>query len=234
MKKKTKITLAILGIVLILAVILGILFFREFYPSVPALGDATSGAIRVACVGDSITQGVGVEDAEHNAYPAQLQALLGDGYQVLNYGLSGRSLQSDAMLSYTKERFFTISQEAQPDIVLIMLGTNDTLPINWNADKYEHDLEAFVKIYQNLDSAPTVYLMRCPPIYSTNIAHDPAVLSGSVLPIIERVAAKTGVQTIDIFGALSNHAEMFPDGLHPNAEGAAVIAETVYGHLREH
>jgi lysophospholipase L1-like esterase len=132
-------------------------------------------------------------------------------------------------MSYTKEKFYTVSQESQPQIVLIMLGTNDTVPLNWNAERYERDLEAFVDTYKGLESAPAVYLLKSPPIYNQNISHNPSVLENEVLPIIERVAEKTGVGTVDVFAALSGKGDLFPDGLHPNAEGAAIIAETVYG-----
>jgi lysophospholipase L1-like esterase len=190
------------------------------------------GAIRVACIGDSITEGYGIEN-RHNSYPHQLQMLLGDEYQVLNYGLSGRTLQKDGDLPYTEEIFYTISQDAKPDIVLIMLGTNDARPSNWNASRYEEELEEFVKEYQELDSAPIVYLMTCPPIFRMGLSQTHEILVDEVIPIIERVAEKRGVLTIDIFLALENHEEFFWDGVHPNANGSKIIAETVYSALRK-
>ena len=185
--------------------------------------------IRVACIGDSITEGYGI--GRPKSYPAQLQMLLGDEYQVLNYGLSGRTLQRSGDLPYTEERLYTISMGAQPDIVLIMLGTNDTHPDNWNASRYEEELEEFVRGYQELGSTPTVYLMTPPPIYRMDLSQSHEILVAEVIPIIERVAEKTGVQTIDVFSALTNHGEFFPDGVHPNANGSKIIAETVYSAL---
>jgi len=186
------------------------------------------GVIRVACIGDSITEGYGIEDRGHNSYPQQLQMLLGDEYQVLNYGLSGRTLQKGGDWPYTKESLYAISQDAKSHIVLIMLGTNDAHPNNWNASSYEKELEEFARGYQDLDSAPVVYVMKCPPICRTELSHMNTILVYEVIPIIERVAEKRGVQTIDIFSALENHEEFFSDGVHPNAFGAKIIAETVY------
>lgn len=50
-------------------------------------------AIRVACVGDSITYGAKIEDNFLNSYPAQLQLFLGSDYLVGNFGASGYTLQ---------------------------------------------------------------------------------------------------------------------------------------------
>lgn len=229
MSRTKKIAIIILGVVCVTAIALGTAFYMVMYPSAPTLID---GPLHVACVGDSITYGAGIKGRTDNSYPAQLQKLLGESYQVLNYGLSGRSLQTDVIMSYSKEKFYEISQESEPAIVIIMLGTNDTVPLNWDASRYERDLEEFVNTYKSLGSAPTVYLMKCPPIYNEMVpgkqsSHNPSVLENEVLPIIERVAKKTGVETIDVFTALSNRENLFPDGLHPNAEGAGIIAETV-------
>ena len=210
------------------ACIIGSKLYFAMYPQAPVLKD---GKIRVACIGDSITQGTGVKKAKNNSYPAQLQKLLGDDYQVLNYGLNGRSVQKGVMMSYTNERFYKISQEIQPNIVVIMLGTNDTMKRNWNAVNYEKDLEAFVQVYQNLESLPVVYLMKPPPIYRSWFGHQASVMENEVILIVQRVAEKLNIQTIDIFTALTNHAELFPDGLHPNKDGATVIAKTVYDAL---
>jgi len=191
------------------------------------------GVIRVACIGDSITEGVGIQGDRHDSYPEQLQVLLGDEYQTLNYGLWGRSLQKGSFWPYTEEKFYKISMEARPDIVLIMLGTNDTISGYWNASNYEKELEEFVRGYQDLGSAPVVYLMIPPPIFDeTRWAHNNTVIVNELLPIIEKVAEKTGVQTIDVFSALEDHEEFFPDGVHPNANGSKIIAETVYGVIK--
>jgi lysophospholipase L1-like esterase len=218
-----------------LAVVFGVVFtFDSFLNS----GDDSSSptlqenVIRVACIGDSITAGYGIENRGHNSYPAQLQILLEDEYQVLNYGLIGRTLQKGGDLPYTIERLYTISLDAEPHIVLIMLGTNDAHPNNWNASSYEKELEGFVKIYQDLDSAPVVYLMRPPPIYRTQLSHMNVILTHEVLPIIERVAEKRRVQMIDIFSVFDNHEEFFSDGVHPNAFGAKIIAEAVYDAIK--
>lgn len=48
--------------------------------------------IKVACIGDSVTYRYGLESRETDNYPAQLQQMLGDQYEVENFGKSGATL----------------------------------------------------------------------------------------------------------------------------------------------
>lgn len=93
------------------------------YPEVLTVG---SGAVKVATVGDSLTYGYGLENREKDAYPCILAEKLGHHYQVSNYGLSGRSLQSTADFPYFKEKNAQLSLESEADIVIIMIGSNDS------------------------------------------------------------------------------------------------------------
>src|SRR5947208_169754 len=87
-------------------------------------------AVKVACVGDSITAGAGVKDAK-NKYPAQLGELLGTGYDVKNFGNSGSTMLDDGDKPYKKQKSFTDAVAFAADIVVIKLGTNDSKPQNW-------------------------------------------------------------------------------------------------------
>ncbi|MCH1974573.1 GDSL-type esterase/lipase family protein [Muricomes sp. OA1] len=191
--------------------------------------------IRVACIGDSITYGAGVlSTREIDSYPAILQKLLGDSYQVLNYGLSGRTLLDGGNKPYKQEDFYEETQEAEPDIVLIMLGTNDSKPNNWDAAAYEKELGEFVDLYQNIPSQPEVYLMTCCDAFATDgkkevaFGVDKMVIGNEVNAIIQRVGENCEVPVIDIYGVTKDHPEYFADGVHPNARGNQIIAETVY------
>ena len=94
--------------------------------------------IRVACVGDSITQGAGADPGK--SYPSQLQSILGDKWQVKNFGVSGRTLLKKGDAPYWNEEAFKDAQDFKPDAVIIMLGTNDTKPPNWvHIDKFYSD-----------------------------------------------------------------------------------------------
>ncbi|MDR0906161.1 MAG: GDSL-type esterase/lipase family protein [Oscillospiraceae bacterium] len=192
------------------------------------------GVLKVACVGDSITEGLMIANPAVDSYPAQLQVLLGDGYEVKNFGVSGRTLQSSLPSTvaafvagpYKNEAAYTNSLEFLPDIVLIMLGTNDAFWA-WDTEKYEAELEEFVNIYRDLDSAPEVWLMTCPPSYMAGFDYASTIITNDVVPAINRVAEKIGAPVIDVYAALDGHSDLYVDGLHPGAAGAAIIAETV-------
>lgn len=184
--------------------------------------------VRVACVGDSITFGAGVEERERNNYPKKLGELLGDGYDVRNYGNSGATLLKDGDKPYWKLGEFEAATKFQPNIVVIKLGTNDTKPQNWkHADQFAADLKAMVEHFQKLDSKPQVYICKPVPVYETKWGINEKDLTTGVIPKATDVAKETGAGVIDLYTALSGHPEMFPDKIHPNAAGAALIAKTV-------
>ena len=56
------------------------------------VGICQTNPIKVACIGDSVTYGSGIEDRDNNSYPAQLQKMLGDEYVVGNFGKPGATL----------------------------------------------------------------------------------------------------------------------------------------------
>ncbi|MBQ8450967.1 MAG: hypothetical protein IJY64_08680, partial [Bacteroidaceae bacterium] len=50
--------------------------------------------IKVACVGNSVTFGYGHKNPAETSYPTRLQQMLGEGYEVRNFGHSGATLLS--------------------------------------------------------------------------------------------------------------------------------------------
>jgi len=187
--------------------------------------------IKVACVGDSITQNSGWSD--------KLGAKLGAGYTSTNYGLSGTTLLKNGDHTYWTSQQFKDSHAANPDIVVIMLGTNDSKPFNWNAHKGEFvgDYEALIDTYASLPSHPKIYLNLCPPAGTNGYQIVGSVIENEVNPDIKQVAAAKGLPTIDVFDAFGGHnldQSLYgspSDLVHPNAKGAQVIADTVYAAL---
>ena len=86
--------------------------------------------IKVACVGNSITEGFTLAHPETESYPAVLQRLLGDGYEVGNFGVTAHALMLDSDLPYQKTTRFKEALDFLPDIATVKLGTNDSKP--WN------------------------------------------------------------------------------------------------------
>ena len=189
---------------------------------------AAAGTVRVACVGDSITFGAGIRDRAKNSYPAVLGRLLGDGYDVRNFGVSGATLLKKGDKPYWKLKAFQQASDFQPNVVIIKLGTNDSKPQNWRhkAD-FDGDLRSLADHFTALPSKPTVWLCLPVPVYQTRWGINEKTVKGEISPIIEKVAAEKKLPTIDLHTALSGKPELFPDKIHPNAEGAALMAKAV-------
>ena len=195
--------------------------------------------IRIACVGDSLTYGSGVlKTRDTDAYPAQLQIKLGTDHLVSNFGVRNATASASGDLPYAESEEYQQSLKSKPDIVVLMLGTNDTKTYNWNASDYEAGLKELVESYQQLDTKPTVYLMRSPYCYSldgSDVAEydiQPAVVADELGGIVEKVAAETGVEMIDLYGVTEGQDELYTDGIHFKAEGYKLIAEEVYSYLK--
>ncbi|WP_372798731.1 GDSL-type esterase/lipase family protein [Pontiella sp.] len=189
--------------------------------------------VRVACVGDSITFGHGIKNREKNSYPAQLALLLGDGYRVENFGVSGATLLKNGNKPYWKTKRFKPAHDFKPDVVIIKLGTNDSKPQNWQyKEAYISDYVALVKEFQALPGHPEVRICYPVPAYPGRWGISDEVVANEIIPMIDQVALQTGAEIIDCYTALSDRPDLFPDTVHPNAEGARLIAEAVAGALR--
>lgn len=187
--------------------------------------------IKVACVGDSITEGWASTNTETQSYPVQLQKLLGDEYEVKNFSKGGRTAMKVAggYWPIWNEGFFTQSKTYNPDVVILMLGTNDVMTDNWNdGETYYPDLKALVETYQGLSSQPTVYLAT--PSTAFDSEH-PDKLQNKAVPIVKQVAEETGAVLVDINALTANNGQYYPDGIHPNDEGYARLALMFYEHV---
>ncbi len=188
--------------------------------------------VRVACVGDSITFGAGVEGRETNSYPAQLQKLLGSRFDVKNFGRSGATASRAGDLPYWTTEEFTQATAFQPDVVILKLGTNDTKPQNWkNKDAFKKDFRDLLEHFRDLKSKPKLWVCQPVPVYADQWGINAQTLD-TVLEGIEEACDDRKVPVIDLFDALGNHPEMFPDKIHPNAKGAALMAKTIYSAIR--
>ena len=187
-------------------------------------------AIKVACIGDSITDGHGIDLRDVNGYPAQMQKLLGERYHVRNFGLSARTLMNSGDLPYMNEGIWQDALAFQPDVVVLMLGTNDSKGYNWVHKKdFEGDLKKMLDALQALPSKPKIYLCKPIPALKDSWTISEAVITGEIVPLLEKAVKKEKLEgIIDLHAALEGHPEMMQDdGIHPNAAGVRKMAETV-------
>ena len=185
--------------------------------------------IRVACVGDSITFGAGVENRGQNNYPKVLGRLLGAGYETRNFGVNGATLLKKGDKPYWKTGAFKAATGFKPHIVIVKLGTNDSKPQNWkHKAQYAADLAALADHFASLPTRPKIWLCKPAPVYRDRWGINEKAVKGEVIPLLEGVAKKKKLPIIDLYKALSGIKQHFPDGIHPNAKGAEILARAVY------
>lgn len=188
--------------------------------------------VRVACVGDSITYGAFIEDRETDCYPAALGRLLGGDYDVRNFGLNGRIAALEGDYPYMNESAYGEMKAWLPDVVVLMLGTNDSKPHNWNPDSFRKGLDTMVREIKALPSHPVVKIMLPPPATGAQGDIREDVIAGGVIPIVREVAKHHWFDVIDLHSLMADRQLMQGDCVHPNAEGAAFIARAVYDEFK--
>lgn len=191
-------------------------------------------AIRVACIGNSITDGSGIDMATQKGYPAILQNKLGDGYEVKNYGLSARTLLCKGDVPYMKEMGWRDALAFQPNIVVVKLGTNDSKTHNWvHKAEFGKDLQTMVDSLKALPSKPKIYLCSPIPAFKPSWTINDSVIVNGEIPVIKKVAKKNKCGFIDLHSKYTFADLMLDDGIHPNGKGAVKMAEIIYEAISE-
>lgn len=195
-------------------------------------GEGYAGKVKVACVGNSVTYGYLLRNRERDCYPAQLAGMLGEGYEVGNFGKSGATLLNKGHRPYMKQAEYRQAIEFAGDLVVIHLGLNDTDPRDWPnyRDDFILDYLALIDSFRMANPKCKIWVCRMSPI-----AHRHARFkSGTrdwyeqIQQAIEKVARDAGVGLIDLQEDLYCRPDLLPDALHPTAEGAGILARTVF------
>lgn len=192
-------------------------------------------AVRIACIGNSITDGYGIEMCSVNGYPAQLQRILGENYNVRNFGRSSRTLLNKGDYPYMNEEAWQHALAFNPNIVIVKLGTNDSKPENWQyGSEYEHDLQQMVDSLKALPTHPKIYLATPIPAFKSTWNISDSVISNNITPIINKIAKKNKLHVIDLHSQFNDNdgKQMISDGIHPSADGAAQMARIIATHLK--
>lgn len=186
---------------------------------------------RIACVGDSITWGFTIVNRRKYSYPALLQQRLGAEYEVRNFGYNDASARFDADTPYVKKSVYQESLAWNPDVVLLMLGSNDTKKRNWDPEIFRRDYKRIVESYLKLPSQPRVILIA--PIQIFQPMHIPLLglytetMENGVRPTIREIAAEMGLELVDLVNLFTDSKYMM-DGVHPQREGARMLEEAIY------
>ena len=186
-------------------------------------------AVRVACIGNSITFGAGIKNRSRDSYPSVLARMLGDNYWVKNFGVSARTMLNKGDHPYMNEPAYKNALAFNPNIVVIKLGTNDSKSFNWKykAD-FMKDAQTMINAFKGLPSQPKIYLCYPSKAYLTGDGINDDIISKEIIPMIKKLAKKNDLSVIDLHTAMDGMPELFPDRIHPNEKGAQVKAKAVY------
>ena len=191
----------------------------------------TEQAIKVACVGNSITYGSAMANRERNAYPKQLQAVLGDDrFEVRNFGVSGATLLENGNRPYYKTKAYQEALDFKPDVVLIKLGTNDSKRVNRPYyDEFINDYKSIISEFKKQNNQARIVLILPLPSFAKDSTQiwDP-VIRQRIIPMIQQVAYETKSEIIDLYQLFVDREHLLPDKIHPSSLGAAIMARRLY------
>lgn len=193
-------------------------------------GVAGAQAKKLACVGDSIT-----------ALPSSWCGVLAKKmpeWSLKNFGVSGTNLAKGVGQPYWSSAQYKPSHDFLPNLVVIMLGTNDGVPRVWQGGKshFVMDYEELIDTYEKLSSKPRVYVIIPIPAGTGPFGHDPDIIADEIGPAVKKVAMTKGVTTIDGFNAFGGKdfdESLFgaTEQIHPNAKGQGILGDAVYAVL---
>ena len=189
--------------------------------------------IKVACVGNSVTYGYGLPNPATDAYPAQLQKLLGDAFDVRNFGRNGATLMHGSGTTYRLQNECKRALAFSPDYVVIDLGLNDVDPMNWtpNDTAFTRDYRELIDAFRRVNPRCRIWICHMTPIAYDypNYFHGLRERYAMIRQKIADVARETGASLIDLREPFRHRLDLLFDGLHPNAEGARLLAATIGG-----
>ena len=192
---------------------------------------------KVACIGNSVTYGYGHKNPSETSYPAQLQQLLGDNYEVRNFGYSGATLLSKGHRPYINLAEYKAALEFAPDIAIIHLGLNDTDPRNWPnyRDEFYNDYINIIEALRQANPKVDIYICQMSPIFHWHRRFKSGTRDWywQIQELLPSIAEYGPFELINLSRHLYHRPDLMPDALHPNAEGAGIIARQVYSAITD-
>jgi acyl-CoA thioesterase I len=194
--------------------------------------------IRIAFIGNSITEGYGLSNPATECYPNQVFLKLKDVYgdvQLFNSGVSGRTMFKKGDNPIWNEELFKNCFEWTPNICYIMLGTNDSKSKNWDScgqsNGFIKDYKAMIDTFRYKNPNTLFMVAYPPPAFADLLGIRDSIILNGVIPAVDSIVKYSGAVVVDLYHPLLDSVSLFPDNIHPNAEGAKVIAKIIFDRI---
>lgn len=184
-------------------------------------------AVKLACLGDSITAGMLVK--KEDCWVSRIAKDLARKAEVGNFGVSARCLLFKGDRPITREKAYQDALAFKPDVLLIGMGTNDSKKGNWShKDDFVSNYKEIIAEFRKRNPKVKVYcLLPIPSQEAKEGGISKERIAGEVIPLIRQVARGTKSKVIDLNKVMKDKDSLLVDGVHPNAEGHALMAEHI-------
>ncbi len=215
------------------------IFLIAFFFILTLVAYAQPVSVRIACLGNSITYGSGLSNPTEECYPAKLQDMLteiyGDTCIVENFAVSGRTMLKHGDYPLWNESQMEDAVNFAPNICLILLGTNDSKPQNWDSyeDEFIGDYISMIDTFLNRNPATDFIVCYPPPAFEIVWGIRDSVIVHGVIPAIDSVLKMREAILVDFYNPLIDSVSLFPDYIHPGVEGSVVMADIVMDKILE-
>ncbi len=188
--------------------------------------------LKLACLGDSITYGYGLINRD-NCYPSILERSLPSGWEVRNYGVNGACAQPGKDDSYDKTGMIDRILEWNPDIVLFMLGSNDSKTEIWvDSTAYIDACRSLIEQIRTRDQI--IVLMTPPPAGLNFFGIRNEIITDQIYPALKSFAETNHFPLLDFTDQMKNRPYLYIDNVHPNKYGYTVISDMIRNFLENH
>lgn len=207
--------------------------------------NAQNKKVQIACIGNSITFGARVQNPASESYPAVLKSLLQgggySGYEVKNFGIGGATVIRFGTPNIWKT--LDSLKLYRPDVVIIEVGTNETVGApryNWeHIGDFEKDYSAYIKVIREIN--PKCMVILSSPLdmviategLSPERKNDLSIRRPRIWELRKRtrkIAKAEGGYFLDLTKSFEGRSNLMTvsDGVHPNKEGYSYMAKLVF------
>lgn len=186
-----------------------------------AAASATATKTKVACIGDSLTRGYLLEDAQ--SYPAQLQQLLGAQYEVRNFGHTSSYVIDDGPVEYRNTEDYSAAIRYDADILIFMFGSNDVGAYNFTPLYFQNQYRELIDSFRQTKKNPKIYLIIAPDSHDLHFG----LIQQTIQPVMT-LGQQLPATVINPYYLFLGHPEDYlSDGLHLTATAYGKLAQLV-------